>query len=57
MDRPNKRKDEITSQLRERFLSVLKEPIPPNLVALVERLREHERVKKRASDADAEATK
>lgn len=46
MDRPNKRKDEITSQLRERYLSVLKEPIPPNLVALVQRLRERERVKK-----------
>lgn len=57
MDWSNKRKGEITSQLRERYLSVLKEPIPPNLVALVERLRERERVKKSASDADAEATK
>jgi hypothetical protein len=45
VDRPTKKRDEFSAQQREKYLSVLREPIPPNLKALVEKLRDMERAK------------
>ena len=55
MDQRKKRYGDFRAQLREMYLSVLSEPIPPNLIALVERLREIERqnTEEKGGDDDA----
>ena len=53
MDRPTKCRDNLITQLREKYLSVLNEPVPPKLAALVEKLKEIERAQK-SDDPDAE---
>lgn len=46
MERPTKCRDNVIAKLREEYLSVLNEPVPPRIIALVEKLRELERAKK-----------
>jgi len=52
MDKPTKHSQDMLNQLRQKYLRVLNEPIPPNLMALVERLREMERLKKESDEID-----
>lgn len=47
MGKPTKQSQDMLNQLRQKYLKVLNEPVPPNLMTLVERLKEMERLKKR----------
>lgn len=52
MNRPTKRHGEFVTQLQEKSVDVLNEPIPPQLSALVEKLRERDRAEQEAKKTD-----
>ena len=56
MERPTKCRDNLIAKLREEYLSVLNEPVPPRIIALVEKLREAECGKKPDDGTKEEGT-